>query len=91
MHLVEVAALLHDVQDWKYSQSEGASRASVQVCCRDSWRLRALPLLTTHSALLWHTQGFLESQSISEDHEAQILSIIAGVGFKVSAMVHLEA
>ncbi|CAL5229842.1 g13251 [Coccomyxa viridis] len=30
VHLVEVAALLHDVQDWKYSHSENASRASVQ-------------------------------------------------------------
>ena len=40
MHLVEVAALLHDVQDWKYSQSESASRASVQVCCRHSMKAR---------------------------------------------------
>lgn len=31
VHLVEVAALLHDVQDWKYSQSETASRIAVQV------------------------------------------------------------
>ena len=30
VHLVELAALLHDVQDWKYSHSEDASRASVQ-------------------------------------------------------------
>ncbi|CAK0784321.1 hypothetical protein CVIRNUC_007525 [Coccomyxa viridis] len=30
IHLVEVAALLHDVQDWKYSRSESASRAAVK-------------------------------------------------------------
>ncbi len=37
VHLVEVAALLHDVQDWKYSQSESASSIAVQVmlCCND--------------------------------------------------------
>ena len=36
-------------------------------------------------------QGFLESQGTSEDQKAQILSIIAGVGFKVSATAHPQA
>ena len=52
MHLVEMAALLHDVQDWKYSHSESASRASVQVMqcrlaqrnCHGSWTEEVLML-----------------------------------------------
>lgn len=31
VYIVEVSALLHDVQDWKYSQSESASKVAVQV------------------------------------------------------------
>jgi HD superfamily phosphodiesterase len=30
--LIEHAALLHDVADWKYSGSENANRDSVKVC-----------------------------------------------------------
>ena len=32
LEIVEVAALLHDIQDWKYSGSETASADTVQVC-----------------------------------------------------------
>ncbi len=30
--VVELAALLHDVADWKYSADEHANQRSVQVC-----------------------------------------------------------
>ena len=31
MEIVEVASLLHDIQDWKYSGSEAAAATTVQV------------------------------------------------------------
>ena len=34
--IIEHAALLHDVADWKYSGSEDASRTTVQVQKRDA-------------------------------------------------------
>ena len=35
-------------------------------------------------------QGFLESQGVSREQKDQVLNIIAGVGFKVSAMAHVQ-
>jgi hypothetical protein len=32
LELVEIASLLHDIQDWKYSGSETAAATTVQVC-----------------------------------------------------------
>ena len=54
VYTVEIAALLHDVQDWKYSQSESASRVAVQVkpqiadlgACSLACMLQEQPVLT---------------------------------------------
>ena len=34
-------------------------------------------------------QGFLASQNTSKEQQVQILKVIAGVGFKVSAIAHV--
>ena len=34
LEIVEVASLLHDIQDWKYSGSEAAAATTVQVHLR---------------------------------------------------------
>lgn len=80
LELVEIASLLHDIQDWKYSGSETAAATTVKVGL-------SIALLADCTKSCQHrlvlVQKYLQQHSYPEDRQTAVLDIIQGVGFKV--------
>ena len=80
LEVVEVASLLHDIQDWKYSGSEtaGANAVQVKVCPMTSCTLKGV----LRAVLL---QAYLQQAGYPSDKAAAVLAVVQGIGFKVFA------
>ena len=78
LEVVEVASLLHDIQDWKYSGSEVAGANAVQVSVHP---LNSCTHETPLEAVL--LQAYLQQAGYPGDKAAAVLAVVQGIGFKV--------
>jgi len=89
LEIVEVASLLHDIQDWKYSGSETAGAATIQVWKCYSFAQSVAACLTCISVLVSPDgQAFLQEHSYPQDKQKAVLAVIQGIGFKVSICLY---
>jgi HD superfamily phosphodiesterase len=77
LELVELAALLHDVTDWKYAGKRDSKQADV---VKVTVSLLSAEQLIIHFKSL--SQEFLMSQNLENTVIHDVLDIIAVVGFK---------
>ena len=86
-----MAALLHDIQDWKYSGSETAGATAIQVWLRPPLSSAAVMIINPAATQVCGAeQEFLQQHAYPEHKQQAVLDVITGVGFKVLALVHQQ-